>query len=273
MIGRWCGALGNAAAHFSEKTPWPGLHSRSDLCRKSFGNPAPVVTSIVSAISTPVPIVCSFTMASEIGLLSKRLLTSCTIRNPSLRVSQALRQPLWAQPRTFATSSVLCAPPRSGSRSASAEQTSKPAPTVPTQTPPPPPSSDAAASESKKPGSPFTYDATSDAFDISKIIAMESDEFLKKHYPTGQQEPPLRTRPSTGRTVHLTSNVDLVKALKQLDFQTKKNKTRRMFQLQRFHERPGKKRKRLNSERWRARFKDGFKATVQRVQELKNQGW
>ncbi|KAK1978150.1 hypothetical protein LZ30DRAFT_784384 [Colletotrichum cereale] len=212
--------------------------------------------------------------ASETRLLGKRLLTSCTIRNIPLQVSQALRQPLWAQARTLTTSSVLCRPPRSVPRSAFAEHLSKPAPAASTQTPPPPPPSGAApASENKKPDSPFTYDATSDTFDISKIIAMETDDFLKKHYPTGQQEPTLRTRPSTGRTVHITSNMDLAKALKQLDFQTRKNKTKRLSALQKFHERPGKKRKRLNSERWRACFKDSFKATVQRVQELKNQGW
>lgn len=117
------------------------------------------------------------------------------------------------------------------------------------------------------------YDATSDVFDISKIIAMESDEFMKKHYPTGQQEPPLRTRPSTGRTIHLGGNLDLPRALKNLDYQCRKNKLKRQWHSQRFHERPGKKRKRLVSERWRARFKEGFQATVQRVQELKNQGW
>ncbi|WYZ45820.1 hypothetical protein EsH8_IX_000045 [Colletotrichum jinshuiense] len=190
-----------------------------------------------------------------------------------MRASQVLRQPLWAQPRTFATSASLCAPPRSGGRPPTSDKFTKPTPTIPTQTPPPPPSSTAAAPSGEKSKSPFVYDATSDSFDISKIIAMESDEFLKKHYPSGRQEPELRTRPATGRTIHLTTNVDLVKALKQLDFQCRKNKTKRLFQLQRFHERPGKKRKRLNSERWRARFKDGFVATVQRVQELKNQGW
>ncbi|KAJ3943217.1 uncharacterized protein N0V96_007452 [Colletotrichum fioriniae] len=100
---------------------------------------------------------------------------------------------------------------------------------------------------------------------------MESDEFLKKHYPTSKQEPDLRTRPQTGRTVHLTSKTDLAKALKLLDFNCRKNKIKRQFQLQKFHERPGKKRKRQKSERWRARFKEGFKATVARVMELKNQ--
>ncbi|EFQ36209.1 uncharacterized protein GLRG_11354 [Colletotrichum graminicola M1.001] len=215
-----------------------------------------------------------FSRASGIGLLGKRLLTSCTVRSPSLQVSQALRQPLRAQPRTFTTSSVLCAPPRSGLRSAVAEHSSKPTSASSTQKPPPPPPPGAApASENKKPSSPFTYDATSDTFDISKIIAMETDDFMKKHYPNGQQEPPLRTRPVTGRTIHVTSNMDMNKALKQLEFQCRKNKTKTLARLQKFHERPGKKRKRLYSERWRVLFKESFKATVLRVQELKNQGW
>ncbi|EXF81645.1 hypothetical protein CFIO01_03849 [Colletotrichum fioriniae PJ7] len=211
--------------------------------------------------------------ASEIGLLSKRLLTTCTIRNPSLHASQAFRQPLWTHPRAFATSSILSAPPRSGSRSNLEGLFSKPSPTNYAQPPPSPPAADAAAPSQEKSDSPYAYDATSDTFDISKIIAMESDEFLKKHYPTSKQEPDLRTRPQTGRTVHLTSKTDLAKALKLLDFNCRKNKIKRQFQLQKFHERPGKKRKRQKSERWRARFKEGFKATVARVMELKNQGW
>ncbi|KAK2022144.1 hypothetical protein LX32DRAFT_630440 [Colletotrichum zoysiae] len=213
-------------------------------------------------------------MASGITLLGKRLLTSCTVRSPSLQVSQLLRQPLLAHPRTLTTSSILCAPPRSGSRSAFPAHSSNPAPTASSQTPPPPPPSGAApASENKKPDSPFKYDATSETFDISKIVAMEADDFMKKHYPTSQQEPPLRTRPPTGRTIHVTNNMDLAKAIKQLTYQTNKNKTKTIARLQKFHERPGKKRKRLHSERWRARFKEAFVATVKRVQELKNQGW
>ncbi|KAF3356792.1 hypothetical protein VdG1_06215 [Verticillium dahliae VDG1] len=51
------------------------------------------------------------------------------------------------------------------------------------------------------------------------------------------------------------------------------NNTKELARLQKRHERPGLKRKRLRSERWRARFKIGFAATVSRVQELRNQGW
>ncbi|KAJ0165167.1 hypothetical protein CTA2_12167 [Colletotrichum tanaceti] len=216
-------------------------------------------------------------MTSEIGLLSRRLLTSCTVRNPSLRAPLALRQSLWALPRTFATSSALFEPPRSNdSRSAPTPPSSGSTATRTTPPPPPPPPAlfgAASASGKKRADSPFLYDATSEVFDISKIIALESDEFMKKHYPTGQQDTPLRTRPSTGRTIHIGGSLDLHRALKTLDFQCRKNKLKRQWNLQRFHERPGKKRKRLVSERWRAGFKESFQATVKRVQELKNQGW
>ncbi|WQF85552.1 Putative small ribosomal subunit protein bS21 [Colletotrichum destructivum] len=260
-----------------ETAPRPAVRDPSlDLLQEIFWKPSSVGDINCQRSSTSTPIVCAYTMASEIGLLSRRLLTSCTIRNPSLRAPLALRQSLWALPRTFATSSALLEPPRSGgSRSAPTPPSSRPAATRITPPPPPPAAlfGAAPASREKKPDSPFMYDATSDVFDISKIIAMESDEFMKKHYPTGQQEPPLRTRPSTGRTIHLGGNIDLPRALKNLDYQCRKNKLKRQWHSQRFHERPGKKRKRLVSERWRARFKEGFQATVQRVQELKNQGW
>jgi predicted transcriptional regulator len=52
-----------------------------------------------------------------------------------------------------------------------------------------------------------------------------------------------------------------------------RNRVKRDFQMQRFHERGGLKRKRLKSERWRARFKIGFDATCKRVTELTKKGW
>jgi hypothetical protein len=52
-----------------------------------------------------------------------------------------------------------------------------------------------------------------------------------------------------------------------------RNSVRRDFNKQKFHERPGLKRKRLKSERWRARFKTEFAATCKRVTELTRKGW
>ncbi|OTA58292.1 hypothetical protein K449DRAFT_424373 [Hypoxylon sp. EC38] len=84
--------------------------------------------------------------------------------------------------------------------------------------------------------------------------------------------PPLRLVPRTGRTIHVGRTVDVARSFKLLSIQISQNKVPRDFQLQRFHERPGLKRKRLKSERWQKRFKKGFKACVSRVKELTKQG-
>lgn len=191
-----------------------------------------------------------------------------------MRVAQAIRRPLWLQPRAFSTSAVRsddssssqANPPAAGNPSA---------PGAPFQTPPPPPppAFPAAAPSKKKLNTPWTYDATKDSFDIAKIVAMEHDEFLQKHLNAGFREPELRTRPPTGRTVHLAGSTDLPRALKALDAHVRKNKIKRLWQLQKRHERPGLKRKRLKTERFAKRFREGFVATVKRVQELTNQGW
>ncbi|KAI3332402.1 hypothetical protein HD806DRAFT_193773 [Xylariaceae sp. AK1471] len=98
----------------------------------------------------------------------------------------------------------------------------------------------------------------------------------KKSSGINAQLPPrvhLRMVPRTGRTVHVKNNVDVARSFKLLAVQIAQNRLRQDFQSQRFHERPGKKRKRLRSERWQKRFKKGFKATVSRVRELTAQGW
>lgn len=83
-----------------------------------------------------------------------------------------------------------------------------------------------------------------------------------------------RLRPSIGRTVEIDKNkVDLARGLNMLNVRVRVNKVSQDVSRQRFHERPGLKRKRLRRERWRARFKDGFKATCKRVQDLARQGW
>lgn len=82
-----------------------------------------------------------------------------------------------------------------------------------------------------------------------------------------------RLRPSIGRTVNVDSKVDLARGLGLLNLKVRVNQVSRDLAKQRFHERPGLKRKRLRRERWRARFKDGFKATCKRVQDLARQGW
>ncbi|TGJ85808.1 hypothetical protein E0Z10_g2949 [Xylaria hypoxylon] len=83
----------------------------------------------------------------------------------------------------------------------------------------------------------------------------------------------LRMVPRTGRTVYVKRDVDVARSFKLLSIQVAQNKLRSDFQSQRFHERPGKKRKRLRGDRWQRRFKKGFKATISRVRELTAQGW
>ncbi|KAI1300564.1 hypothetical protein F5Y03DRAFT_385898 [Xylaria venustula] len=118
-----------------------------------------------------------------------------------------------------------------------------------------------------------------DAGNIDSDFASDldiADLRLKKQSRIGAPDAPrshLRLVPRTGRTVHVGNNVDVARSFKLLAVQIGQNKLRREFQLQKFHERPGMKRKRLRSERWQSRFKKGFKATISRVRELTAQGW
>jgi small subunit ribosomal protein MRP21 len=83
----------------------------------------------------------------------------------------------------------------------------------------------------------------------------------------------MRLTPSTGRTVVIGGNIDVGRGFRLLEQSCGRNKVRSDFNKQRFHERPGLKRKRLKSMRWRKRFMEGFRATVTRVKQMKAQGW
>lgn len=85
----------------------------------------------------------------------------------------------------------------------------------------------------------------------------------------------IESSPSVGRTVELNPNrgVDLARALRQLRFECTKNNVLKDQFRQRFHERPGIKRKRLKRERWRVRFNQGFRAMVQKVLAMRRKGW
>ena len=91
--------------------------------------------------------------------------------------------------------------------------------------------------------------------------------------PPKQERIPMRLTPSTGRTVTIGKGIDIGRGFRLLEQSCARNKVRSDFTRQRFHERGGLKRKRLASERWRKRFMEGFKSTVKRVKQLKNQGW
>lgn len=84
---------------------------------------------------------------------------------------------------------------------------------------------------------------------------------------------PINFSPSSGREVFISQKTNLIKAFRLVEITCSRNRVRREANMQRFHERPGLRRKRLKSQRWRERFLGGFKATVERVQELRGQGW
>lgn len=86
----------------------------------------------------------------------------------------------------------------------------------------------------------------------------------------------MKSRPSLGRTVEIDplSNVkDLPRAFRVLTIACNRNKVRYDRSSQRFHERPGLKKKRLKRERWRKRFSDGFIAMKEKVEQMRLQGW
>ncbi|KAI1209590.1 uncharacterized protein F4807DRAFT_97737 [Annulohypoxylon truncatum] len=85
--------------------------------------------------------------------------------------------------------------------------------------------------------------------------------------------PPMRLIPRTGRTIRVGKSVDVARSFTLLNIQIGQNRVKQDARLQKAHERPGLKRKRLKSERWRKRFRKGFKSCVARVKELTKQGW
>ncbi|KAF2150946.1 hypothetical protein K461DRAFT_279728 [Myriangium duriaei CBS 260.36] len=86
---------------------------------------------------------------------------------------------------------------------------------------------------------------------------------------------PVRLGPSLGRTVKVnpSRNIDVGRAFRQLEILCRKNQVRNDAARQKFHERPGLKRKRVRSERWRRTFKEGFKGMIALVKKMKKQGW
>lgn len=116
--------------------------------------------------------------------------------------------------------------------------------------------------------------------DIDSILATASKPF-KDPAPTAKSaasnnEPaPMKLNSSTGRVIQVDTErgVDAAMAFRRLQMRLAQNNVRRDSQRQRFYERPGLKRKRLKSERWRKRFRDAFQGTVAKVVGLKRQGW
>ena len=107
------------------------------------------------------------------------------------------------------------------------------------------------------------------ALDTPSMVASDA----ARPTPLPPLPPPVRTDAFTGRAVPVGHTVMLAQAVRHLDGKLAYNNVRGDFMKQRFHERKGLKRKRLKSERWRRRFKEGFKAVVEKVKNMKRQGW
>jgi ribosomal protein S21 len=110
---------------------------------------------------------------------------------------------------------------------------------------------------------------------LPEVMTWDINDFSANNSKKGKSAPlEMRNlRPSTGRTIEKWGTIDVARAFQVLDFACRKNNVAKDFRRQRFHERPGLKRKRLRSERWRALFKEGFRATCARVEVLRRQGW
>jgi small subunit ribosomal protein MRP21 len=113
---------------------------------------------------------------------------------------------------------------------------------------------------------PSPFDPSSSPFSLSQDVEREV-RILKP------LRVPIKLGPSTGRSVQIGAGIDVGRGFKLLEQSCARNGVKRDANNQRFHERPGLKRKRLRRERWRRKFLEGFKATVGRVKQLKNQGW
>ena len=87
--------------------------------------------------------------------------------------------------------------------------------------------------------------------------------------------PRMRLGPSAGRSVAVEPDRgnDVGRTFRLLEIHCARNQVKNDFMRQRFHERPGLKRKRLYSTRWRKLFMEGFKAMASKVDHMRRQGW
>ncbi|KAF2805541.1 uncharacterized protein BDZ99DRAFT_466520 [Mytilinidion resinicola] len=93
--------------------------------------------------------------------------------------------------------------------------------------------------------------------------------------PLAASAAPPRFNASSGRSITLdpSKGRDLIRGLGMLNSLVARNRVKADVHAQRFHERAGLKRKRLHGERWRKRFKVGFRSLTERVAELTRKGW
>ena len=86
---------------------------------------------------------------------------------------------------------------------------------------------------------------------------------------------PLRLSPALGRTIPISPGrgVDLGRALGMLGMRLAKNRVRADMQAQKFHERPGLKRKRLRTDRREKRFLRKYIEMKQKVLYMVRKGY
>ncbi|KAL8982369.1 MAG: hypothetical protein Q9205_003102 [Flavoplaca limonia] len=107
-----------------------------------------------------------------------------------------------------------------------------------------------------------------------RVAESKQQDFLQLQEPT-RAVATIKSRPSLGRTIEVMPErgLDLGRALRSLEVNCAINNVRGDAQQQRFHERPGTKRKRLHSLRWRRNFKIGFRAVIGKVKAMRRKGW
>ncbi|WPG99878.1 Hypothetical protein R9X50_00269800 [Acrodontium crateriforme] len=117
--------------------------------------------------------------------------------------------------------------------------------------------------------------STGSSFSAADLNSIWNPSIAGPPLPLEDKPFTIKLGPTVGRTVNVDTKrgTDVASAFRQLDIQCNQNRVRADFNRQRFHERPGLKRKRLRRERWRRRFQQGFNEVVQRVQKMRTQGW
>ncbi|KHN96194.1 Ribosomal protein S21 [Metarhizium album ARSEF 1941] len=227
-----------------------------------------MLARMAMASPSPIPATRGFSTALRLRIASSKPLFDADAPSSSSRGPTARSNPL--------VGSYVPAEPRPGPDSAS--------PGVSVPPPPPPPPASAAPAIPESPGKQArAYDALSPSnitIDLASILSEKASSYVhNRGAPNPMDNPKVRTKAVSGRTVFIqdrlspTSAPTPMMALRVLDKMCRDQKIKNKFHSQKFHERKGLKKKRLRSQRWRARFKTGFKAAVNRVMELKKQGW
>lgn len=131
-----------------------------------------------------------------------------------------------------------------------------------------------------KPGVVASSTVDQDMLELRKDRPDHNDVATKRmeQYYEDPNKRKLRLRPVVGRTIDFDTVKDargthLGPGLMRLNAMCRNNSVKQESNRQKFHERPGMKRKRQKTERWVKRFRVGFQATCKRVSELAKQGW